>query len=152
MIVVRRATEMDLPQYLVHAKDFHRASPIYDVLDFSDEGFSQFYLASLANNDVGIWLAEKDGEVVGVTGAVVYPMYFNANALVAQELWWWLTPRARGSGAAAKMYHEIEQWAQAKGADAMFMIALEDDHAEKMENLYRRGGFKPMERTFIKKV
>jgi hypothetical protein len=34
----------------------------------------------------------------------------------------------------------------------MFMIALEDDRAGKMEKLYRRAGFKPLERTFIKEV
>jgi hypothetical protein len=32
------------------------------------------------------------------------------------------------------------------------MIALEDERATKMEKLYVRAGFKPMERTFIKEV
>jgi hypothetical protein len=50
------------------------------------------------------------------------------------------------------MFKQIEQWAKDKNASALFMIALEDNRAKKMENLYIRAGFKPMERTFIKEV
>jgi N-acetylglutamate synthase-like GNAT family acetyltransferase len=79
-------------------------------------------------------------------------MYFNPSALVVQELWWLLTPASRGSGAGGKMFKQIEQWSKEKDASALFMIALEDSRAKKMENLYIRAGFKPMERTFIKEV
>ena len=81
-----------------------------------------------------------------------YPLYFNPSACAVQELWWWLTPAARGSGAGGKMFKQIEQWAKERKASALFMIALEDNKAKKMENLYIRAGFKPMERTFIKEV
>ena len=50
------------------------------------------------------------------------------------------------------MFKQLEQWAQEKGAKALFMIALEDDRAAKMEKVYARAGFKPLERTFIKEV
>lgn len=149
---VRRATQADLPQYLGHAQAFHAASPMHGAIAFDPEGYSQFYLSSLENDNVGIWLAEIDGEIVGICGAVAYPLYFNPSALVVQELWWWLTPAARGTGAGKQMFSEIEQWAKEKRAAALFMIALEDNRAKKMENLYIRAGFKPMERTFIKEV
>ena len=149
---VRRATQADLPQYLVHAQAFHAASPMHGTIDFDPEGYSQFYLSSLENDNVGIWLAEIDGEIVGVCGAVAYPLYFNPSAMVVQELWWWLTPAARGTGAGKQMFNQIEHWTKEKQASALFMIALEDKRAKKMENLYIRAGFKPMERTFIKEV
>jgi hypothetical protein len=50
------------------------------------------------------------------------------------------------------MFKQIENWAKERNASALFMIALEDDRAAKMEKLYVRAGFKPMERTFIKEV
>ena len=50
------------------------------------------------------------------------------------------------------MFKQIEQWAKERNASALFMVALEDNKAKKMENLYIRAGFKPMERTFIKEV
>jgi GNAT superfamily N-acetyltransferase len=151
-MIVRKATEADLPKYIVLAESFHMASPMHGVIGFDAAGYSQFYLSSLQNDNVGIWLAEIDNEIVGICGALVYPMYFNPSALVVQELWWWLTPASRGSGAGGKMFKQIEQWSKEKDASALFMIALEDSRAKKMENLYIRAGFKPMERTFIKEV
>jgi GNAT superfamily N-acetyltransferase len=151
-MIVRKATETDLPKYIVLAESFHMASPMHGVIAFDAAGYSQFYMSSLQNDSVGIWLAEIDDEIVGICGALVYPMYFNPSALVVQELWWWLTPASRGSGAGGKMFKQIEQWSKEKDASALFMIALEDSRAKKMENLYIRAGFKPMERTFIKEV
>ena len=151
-INVRKAIATDLEQYVKLAQDFHEASPMHGVADFDEQGYSNFFLQSIIDPNIGIWLAEIDNEIVGITGALVYPLYFSPTNLVAQELWWWLTPASRGSGAGGKMFKQIEQWAQEKGAKALFMIALEDDRAAKMEKVYVRAGFKPLERTFIKEV
>ena len=151
-MIVRKATEADLPNYIVLAESFHMASPMHGVINFDPEGYAHFFTTSLQNDSVGIWLAEIDNEIVGICGALVYPMYFNPSALVVQELWWWLTPASRGSGAGGQMFKQIEQWAKEKNASALFMIALEDTRAKKMENLYVRAGFRPMERTFIKEA
>jgi GNAT superfamily N-acetyltransferase len=151
-MLVRKALESDLSQYLILAQAFHAASPMHGSIGFDVPGYSQFYLSSLQNDSIGIWLAEIEDEIVGICGALVYPLYFNPSALVVQELWWWLTPASRGSGAGGQMFKQIEQWAKDKEAAALFMIALEDNRAKKMENLYIRAGFKPMERTFIKEV
>jgi GNAT superfamily N-acetyltransferase len=79
-------------------------------------------------------------------------MYFSPSHFVAQELWWWLAPEARGHGAGQAMYDAIEAWANEQGVSALFMIALEDERAPQMEKLYTRKGFRPMERTFFKEV
>lgn len=151
-MIVRKATEADLDQYVLLAKEFHLASPMDGVVAFDPIGYADFFKASLNNDTVGLWLAESDGKLVGISGAIAYPLYFNPTALVVQELWWWLTPESRGTGAGAEMFKTIEQWAKDKKATALFMIALEDSRAKKMENLYTRAGFRPMERTFIKEV
>jgi GNAT superfamily N-acetyltransferase len=151
-LIVRNATKADLDQYLVLANDFHDASPMNGIAQFNVEGYASFYKNALNNPDVGIWLAEIDSKIVGITGALVFPLYFSPSHLVAQELWWWLTPTARGSGAGAKMFKQIEQWAKEKNAKSLFMIALEDERADKMEKVYIRAGFTPLERTFVKEV
>ena len=125
---------------------------MHNVIPFDTEGFSNFFLHAVQNPDIGVWLAEDDGEIIGIAGALFYPMYFSPSNMVVQELWWWLTPEARGKGAGQAMYDMIESWAIAKNATALFMIALEDDDAEKMASLYTRKGFRPMERTYIKEV
>ncbi|MGI9158923.1 MAG: GNAT family N-acetyltransferase [Saprospiraceae bacterium] len=151
-MIVRRATAHDFPQYLALAKEFHAASPVRHIIDLDADGYAAFYAETLTNDNIGVWLAEKDSAVIGIAGALAYPMYFSPTNLVVQELWWWLTPAARGSGAGKAMFDAISTWAEQKKAKALFMIALEDDNAKRMENVYRRAGFKPMERTFIKEV
>jgi GNAT superfamily N-acetyltransferase len=151
-IIVREATLHDLGRYVVLGHEFHKASPMHGVAEFDPEGYINFMVNALDNPDIGVWLAELDGEIVGITGAILYPLYFSPTNKVAQELWWWLTPKARGTGAGAQMFKQIKEWAAKKGAAAMFMIALEDERAGKMEKLYRRAGFRPLERTFIKEV
>ncbi len=149
---VRRATAEDLPEYIRLAIDFHAASPMRGVADFDPVGYDAFLKSATANPDMAVWLAESGGHVVGISGAMVYPLYFSPNYRVAQELWWFLTPTARGTGAGLAMFREIERWAAEKDAKAIFMIALEDENSAQMESVYRRSGYTPMERTFIKEV
>jgi GNAT superfamily N-acetyltransferase len=151
-VIVRNAIAEDLPRYLPLAQAFHAASPMHGVIPFDVNGFSNFFLQAVQNSNLGVWLAEDDGVVIGITGALFYPMYFSPTSMVVQELWWWLTPESRGKGAGQAMYKTIESWAAAKGAVALFMIALEDERANKMANLYARKGFRPMERTYIREV
>ncbi len=151
-MIVRNATAYDFAEYLPLAHAFHAASPIRNVIPFDDEGYADFFLSAVENPDIGVWLAEDDGKMVGIAGALAYPMYFSPATTVVQELWWWLTPEARGKGAGQAMYRTIESWATTKSATALFMIALEDERVGKMANLYARKGFRPMERTFMREV
>jgi N-acetylglutamate synthase-like GNAT family acetyltransferase len=149
---VRQAELKDLDEYVKLAARFHAASPMHNFIDFDAEGYANFFITSLEKTEVKMWLAEKNGEMIGIAGAILFPLYFNPSTFAVQELWWWLTPNARGSGAAKQMYQCIENWAKETEASALFMIALEDDRVEKMEKLYTRAGYKPMERTFCKGV
>jgi len=151
-IIVRNAVEADLPIYLQLSADFHAASPMQRVCEFEPDGFKEFVLGAMDNPDICILAAELNGEIVGITGGIIYPLYFSPSHKVAQELWWWLTPAARGSGVGNKMFKHLQLWSKERGAKTIFMIALEDERAEKMEKVYCRAGFEPMERTFMKGI
>ena len=151
-IIVRDATPDDMPVYLQLSADFHAASPMQRVCEFEPEGFKEFVLNAIDNPDICILVAELNGEIVGITGGIIYPLYFSPSHKVSQELWWWLTPAARGSGVGNKMFKHLQLWSKERGAKTIFMIALEDERAEKMEKVYCRAGFEPMERTFMKGI
>ena len=151
-MIVRNAIVEDLPRYLPLAQAFHAASPMHGAMPFDVDGFSDFFLRAIQDPNMGVWLAEDDGVVIGITGALFYPMYFSPSSMVVQELWWWLTPEARGNGAGQALFNMIESWATAKGATALFMVALEDENAEKMAQIYTRKGFRLMERTYMRGV
>jgi GNAT superfamily N-acetyltransferase len=80
----------------------------------------------------------------------MYPLYFNPAYEVVQELFWWLNPEARGNGAGKKLFQSVQNWAKDAGAAAVFMIALDDNRVDKMDRFYKRAGFHPMERTYMK--
>jgi RimJ/RimL family protein N-acetyltransferase len=151
-VIARRATPDDLPEYRVMGAAFHRASPISGTISFDPEGFSEFYLKLLQNDDAGVWVLEHEGYVAGIAAAIAYPMYFNPSARVAQELWWWIDPSARGTGAGNKLYAALQDWAQEQDVAALFMIALEDENVDKMARVYGAKGLRPMERIYFKKV
>lgn len=146
---VRTATSADLDAYTEMLAEFHAASPMANVAPYDPVKTRAFLAASLENSDILLLVGEMQGEIVGVTSCLLYPLYFSQSA-VGQELWWWLTPKARGSGIGKQMFQAIEAWAKGKGATALFMIALEDERAAAMEKVYFRAGFTPLERTFIK--
>ena len=152
MIEVRRAETADVPSCLDMTARFHAASPISGVAPFDRDGMAVTLRGMIANSRAGIWLALLDGKPVGIAGALLYPLYFNPAYEVAQELFWWLNPDARGSGAGEKLFQTLQTWAKDNGASAVFMIALADNRVGKMDSFYKRAGFQPMERTYMKEV
>jgi GNAT superfamily N-acetyltransferase len=146
---VRRANAFDLDAYTDLLAEFHAASPMAKVAEYDPVKTRAFLAASLENSDILLLVGELNGEIVGVTSCLLYPLYFSQST-VGQELWWWLTPKARGTGIGQRMFRAIEDWTKEKGATALFMIALEDERAAAMEKVYFRAGFTPLERTFIK--
>lgn len=151
-VIARPANPADLPEYYRLAREFVASLPITPIVGVNDEGIINFLARALDNDDVFVWLAEQNGEVIGICGAMVYPLYFNPEHTVVQELWWWLTPKARGGVAAKKLFRALEDWAAKKGASALFMIALDSQNGERVSQFYTRSGFEPMERIFVKEV
>lgn len=150
MIVIRRAKPEDLPSCLDMTARFHAASPVSDVAPFDRDGMAVTLREMMINPRAGIWLAMQNDEPVGIAGALMYPLYFNPAYEVVQELFWWLNPEARGSGAGEKLFQNVQDWAKDMGATVVFMVALDNDRVDKMHKFYRRAGFHPMERTYMK--
>lgn len=149
---VRPATVEDLDVYLKLAADFCAASPMKGLAEFDPAGMGALLKRLMENTNALVLVAEIDGEMVGITACLLYPLYFSPNYHVAQELWWYLTPEARGNGIGKKLFEAMEAWARSKEAKALFMIALEDERAPMMHKVYVNAGFRPLEKTFIKEL
>lgn len=150
MTEVRRAELADLASCLDMTARFHAASPISGVAPFDRDGMAVTLREMMVNLRAGVWLAILDGQPVGIAGALMYPLYFNPAYEVVQELFWWLNPEARGSGAGENLFQSIQDWAKDMGANVIFMVALDDSRVGKMDKFYKRAGFHPMERTYMK--
>jgi len=149
-VTVRTATVEDLPCYMDLAEAFVATTPINHLIPFDRECTAAFVEGALENENMVVLVAEDDVEIIGITAAIAYPMYFNPAKLVAQELWWYIKPDARGGAASKLLFQEIEKWGKSKQAEAMFMIALDNDRVTTMAKMYGRLGYAPTERVFVK--
>ena len=152
MLRVRLAEKSDKAGIIEQARAFFAASPMGQRVDFDEAGFAAFLDRVEASEHAQVWVVDKAGEVVGIAGALAFPLYFAPSVTVAQELFWWIDPAERGTSAGAQMMFEIEGWAEQIGASQLFMIALENDRSATMERVYSRRGFSPIERTFTKEI
>jgi hypothetical protein len=149
-VIVRPATVDDIPCYMDLAEAFVATTPVNHLIPFDRECTAAFVEGALDNENMIVLAAEDAGELIGITAAIAYPMYFNPAKLVAQELWWYIKPDARGGAASKLLFQEIEKWGMSKQAAAMFMVALDNDRVETMVKLYGRLGYTPTERAFVK--
>lgn len=135
------ATHEDLPALLRMGRAFCEA-----LGEDCDTGTMQATAVNLIDNPMGVMLVE-DG---GMAGALCYPHFFNASRLIAQELFWWVEPGARGRGVGVKLLHDLEQWALNMGAERLLMVSMAS--LPNVGVLYERKGYRAFEQTWIKEL
>lgn len=147
---VRRATIWDIPEYAELAMDFISSNPLAHIAKADKDEVSGFLLDAIDRDGALIILAEVGNNITGICGAMIYPIYYAPSVLVGSELWWFVKPEYRGSLAGKMMREAIENWAKSKDAQAMLMVALENDKIDAVGRLYKRHGYTPMEHTYMK--
>jgi ribosomal protein S18 acetylase RimI-like enzyme len=144
--MIRRALVSDLPQMLAMGQRFFDASGYSDITSFDPESLE----ATLKNAPDSVFLVvEKDGVLVGMAGAIVYPFYFNLKHRTAQEMFWWVNPEHRGVG--GQLFYALMSEVKKMGAESISMIALESS-GDKVIKFYEKRGFRPSERSFIRRI
>ena len=139
-LTIRAATEADIPQIVKMGLRFATAEYAISLPADPDR------IAMLARNLMGgensvVLVSESsEGAVVGMIAMMVYdqPM---TNELVATEIAWWMEPEQRGSSAGIRLLKAGEQWARARGARKLQMIAPTD----RVGQFYERLGFQRIE-------
>jgi GNAT superfamily N-acetyltransferase len=147
---VRRATIWDVPEYADMAMEFISSNPLAHIAKADKDEVSNFLLEALDKEAAIIILAEHGNNIAGICGAMIYPIYYAPSVLVGSELWWFVKPEYRGSMAGKMMREAIEDWSKSNGAQAMLMVALENEKINAVGRLYKRHGYTPMEHTYMK--
>lgn len=146
-MIVRDATDDDLPALLELAADFWRVSG-YDA----DGDFDPMHTAQHIGfiRTAGFLLvAERDGVVVGMLGMIAAPGLCSP-ARKAHEVCWWVAPSARRSSAALRLYRAIEPRVRAMGLAGYVMTHLTSSPAE-VASIYEHGGAKLTELSYTKR-
>ena len=142
--MIRPATLADIEQMVVLGQRFHAYADVAEI-PFDPESFRVTLQRGLLDPDQCYLVAEVDGAVQAMAGAIAYPPYFNHAARTGQELFWWSE-----CGEGMRLHDALATWARGRGCQSFAMIALADTRSALMARLYKRMGYRPSEQTFIK--
>lgn len=148
---IRDATEVDVATVACLGRRFYDEAAWADVAEWDDHSISQTLSGLVANADGILLVLERKGVICGMAGGLVYPLYFNHSHRTGQELFWWLSPEQR-DGAGSALLDALEGAARARGAQSWAMIALDMLRPEAIGAVYSRRGYRPSERSFIKRL
>ena len=141
-MTTRLATPDDMPELLRMGRSFAKAAG----LDAEDESMAT--TLTLLMDAGGLFVT---GEPIhGMAAGLLFPQYFRRSQIVAQELFWWVDPEARRSGAGRDLLAGMEAWARAGGAESLTMVALADLDGESIGRFYSSHGYTPLERHYVK--
>ena len=97
-----------------------------------------------------LFVAEVEGEIVGMIAGIVFPFYFNKSHLNAQELFWWVSPPNRKSRVGIDLLKAFEEWAVKKGAKTIQMGTVAKINPEKLAAVYKKKGYQESETYWTK--
>lgn len=136
--MIRRAELSDLPRLLAMGDRFAERANLKAHVGFDPHSAVETFRA-LIENGHPLFISEN-----GAIGATQTLHPFNAEHVVAQELFWW----CEGGGGLALLDALIEHCAEE--CDSLIMITLEAIEPERVAKIYARKGFVPLERSFVK--
>lgn len=148
--MIRRATKedfFDIQRMVLAFKD----SSLYEPLSFSSECLLKSFSSILDNSNYIALVYEEDREIHGMLIGAVTEFLFSSD-LIAGELVWWIDLKQRKGRAGSELKYTFEQWAKDKKATIITMVLLEDENLQLIDKIYRSGGYKPAERTYIKEI
>ncbi len=141
---IREAVSDDVPALV--ALGMHFLGTVYRTSIVPDPvALETLALHLLAGEASTILVAERDGEVIGMIGMIVFahPM---SGVRTASEVMWFVHERARGSG--MKLFRAAEAWALAQGAEQLQMVAP----SLAVGRVYAKLGFAPVEQLFQRRL
>lgn len=144
--MIRRAAAGDIDRMVELGRKFHAYAGVAEI-PFDPDSFRCTLERGLADLSQCYLVADVDGQVQAMAGAIAYPPYFNHAVLTAQELFWWSE-----CAAGMRLHDALAAWAKELGCKSFAMVALADDRSTRMARLYKRMGYRPTEQTFLKRL
>jgi len=93
---------------------------------------------------------EKEGK--GVILGLLYPLYYNPEIIIAQELGWWVEPEYRNTTIGIKLLKAFEKEAKNKGADKIMMIYLDSQSPENVNKMLTKLNYSSVEHSMVKDI
>lgn len=149
--MIRKAAQDDVANIVEMGRRFHEEAGWSDICDFDPESCTRT-IANMIEQDAHIVLVvEQGGDLIGMAGGVTSELYFNYAHRTGQELFFWMRPETR-SGEGRALLQALEDEAKSIGCGSWAMIALDNIRPDATGMLYKRNGYRPSERSWIKRL
>lgn len=150
-------TVADIPAAVRMGRALHAESPRYTHLRFVPEKIEALIRSMVTGTLVtdapgGAFVAEKDGEIVGMFGGFITTPFFSDDK-IASDYTFYVAPEHRRKGRAAlALIRAFEDWAAAQGAvDLVPGVSTQID-AESTVRFYEKLGYERYGTAMIKRV
>ena len=104
----------------------------------------------IEKEDGVVYVAQRKADVVGLLGAILYPLYFNVGYVLAVEIGFYVNRAVRHIGYGRDLLDSFEAWAYARGANAT--LTCSPTGKTSLERTYEDRGYEPFETHFIKRL
>ena len=144
---IRKATEEDVFDILILAKEFSREAP--KTHKWNKDKTEQFLFSALHNTNMEIFVIDVGGEIEGALVGLLSELYMS-HTLQATELAWFVSKEYRGKPASIRLVKAFEKWSKENGANQTGMGDIEG--ISSLEKLYNRLGYKRAETVYLKEL
>lgn len=148
--MIRPATLDDVPAIAALGERFHAEAGWSDIFAYSQEDCAAS-IGALLESELFICLVADEGEIVGIVGGIICPVYFNRSHKSGEELFWYVSDNA-SQMTGLRLLDALEAEAKARGCESWQMKSLAKLNGDRMAKLYERRGYRPSEHTFIKRL
>ena len=142
--MIRHATLDDVPAITAMGGQLIQ-SEYREILRENPAQMADVAIRLIESESGAVLVDEVNDAVVGMIGMFSTP-HLLTGEIVAGELFWWVDPLHRGRG--LRLLKQAEQWAHAKGATRIQMVAPND----RVGQLYARMGYLRMETSYQKDI
>lgn len=147
----RIATHKDIPKIVELGRMFFEATILPRYVAYDGLSMAMTTSEMIDALDSVCFVLERDGEVIGGIGGKAVPMYFNLEAVTAQQVFYFVNPAFR-SRESVTLLREFKRWGREYGAKMIATGAKRDANHDRMEKFLTRDGFEPLETILIEGV
>lgn len=145
--MIREATHNDLDIVVKLGLSFFNEAKTELTPKFSEEKAIAVICNMIDNGDCILYVAEHDGVIVGMIGAMISEHWFSEE-IIAQELFWYVLPEHRGFG--IELLDMLEIKAKELGVSKIAMVDL--DGKSPISTILRRRGYSVHEKSYVKGI
>lgn len=144
--IIRQARVSDLSRLLALGEMFYEEAKLPGK--FNPESFVSSWTMFLTQNIGVIFLLEEGNLILAGIGGVRFPDS-SSGRVQAQELFWFVHPDHRRSGAGETLLSEFEAWSIDMQCHST-IVALMEGISGGVQEVYLRRGYRPLETWYIK--